>query len=173
MDHERCAACGFDGSQFDDRDLLDGLRSLGPAWRTLLEASGDELRDRPAPATWSSIEYAAHSRDVTALHVWAVEQALEGGEPVLPEVAGDDLIESAAATYAEADPADVADALEDQADRLADVAGHAGSATWSRGITIGASRSDVRRLLEHGLHDSRHHLDDVGRGLAELRRTGR
>jgi hypothetical protein len=31
MDHERCNACGFDGSLLDDRDLLDGLRSLGPA----------------------------------------------------------------------------------------------------------------------------------------------
>jgi hypothetical protein len=173
MDHERCVACGFDGSEFDDPGLLDGLRSLGPTWRTLLGSAGDELRDRPAPATWSAIEYAAHSRDVTALHVWGVEQALAGGEPVIPDVAGDDLIESAAATYSEADPADVVDALEDQADRLADVAHHAGSGTWARGITIGRSRSDVRRLLEHALHDSRHHLDDVERGLAVLRGTGR
>jgi hypothetical protein len=169
MDHEQCDACGFDGSLLDDRDLLDGLRSLGPAWRTLLAASGDELRARPAPATWSAVEYAAHSRDVTTLHVWAVEQALGGHEPVLPEVAADDLIESAAGDYAEADPADVADVLEDQADRLADVADHAGPGAWTWGITIGGSRSDVRRLLEHGLHDSRHHLDDVERGLAELR----
>jgi hypothetical protein len=26
----------------------------------------------------------------------------------------------------------------------------------------------VRRLIEHALHDSRHHLDDVERGLASL-----
>ena len=88
-------------------------------------------------------------------------------------MAADDLLASAAVGYAEADPGEVVDALEDQADRLADVAGHAGADSWSRGITIGGSRSDVRRLLEHGLHDSRHHLDDVARGLAELRSAGR
>lgn len=92
-----------------------------------------------------------------------------GREPVLPEVAADDLIECAAGDYTEADPADVADVLEDQAERLPDVAAHAGTGAWTWGITIGGSRSDVRRLLEHGLHDSRHHLDDVERGLAELR----
>jgi hypothetical protein len=36
-------------------------------------------------------------------------------------------------------------------------------------LTIGDSRSDVRRLLEHALHDSLHHLADVERGLAALR----
>ena len=40
---------------------------------------------------------------------------------------------------------------------------------WSRGLTIGTDRSDVRRLLEHALHDSSHHLVDVERGLARLR----
>jgi hypothetical protein len=38
-----------------------------------------------------------------------------------------------------------------------------------RGLTIGDSRSDVRRLLEHALHDSLHHLEDVERGLSLLR----
>jgi hypothetical protein len=40
---------------------------------------------------------------------------------------------------------------------------------WSRGLTIGDDRSDVRRLLEHALHDSQHHLADVERGLTTLR----
>ena len=37
------------------------------------------------------------------------------------------------------------------------------------GSTIGGERSDVRRLLEHALHDSQHHLADVERGLTQLR----
>ena len=168
MDHECCAACGFDGAVLDDQDLVVGLHQLGPSWAALLADAGDLLRVRPATGTWSALEYAAHSRDITALHVWAVEQALGGGEPVLPAVAAG-LVDDVAADYGDADPADVLDELEDQADRLADVAQRSGPATWDRGITIGDSRSDVRRLLEHGLHDSRHHLDDVARGLAVLR----
>ena len=122
MGHERCEACGFDGSALDDRALLEGLHALGPEWADALAGAGDLLRSRPAPDTWSALEYAAHSRDITALHVWAVEQALGGAEPVLPEVDGDDLIEAASAEYASTDPAEVVGALEDQADRLADVA---------------------------------------------------
>ena len=171
-DHETCTACGFDGSAFDSAGLLDALCGLGASWTALLDRTDDLLRVRPEPLTWSAIEYAAHSRDITALHVWAVEQALSGGEPVLPDVDGDDLVEAAVSGYADADPTEVLDALEGHADRLADVARRAGTAAWVRGITFGESRSDVRRLLEHALHDSRHHLDDVGRGLATLRSGG-
>jgi hypothetical protein len=106
---------------------------------------------------------------VTALHVFGVEQALTADEPMFPAIEGDDLIQSAAATYEGEDPAAVVAALESAADRMAQLAELAGSETWSRGLTIGDSRMDVRRLLEHALHDSEHHLDDVDRGLRLLR----
>jgi len=169
MDPERCDACGFDGSGFDVGALLAAVRELGPGWRTMLAASGDQLRVRPAPEVWSAIEYAAHSRDVTALHAFGVEQALTTAEPAFPAIEGDDLIQSAAATYDGLDADEVVATLESEANRLAHLAELAGSAAWSRGLTIGDSRMDVRRLLEHALHDSRHHLDDVERGLRTLR----
>jgi hypothetical protein len=167
-EHERCDDCGFDGSTYDDRALLDALRALGDRWRALLAEAGPELRRRPSPQVWSAIEYAAHSRDITALHGFGVEQALSGDEPVFPEIAGD-LVESAAAGYAAADPGAVVDDLSAQAARLAQLAADAGIDAWARGLTVGPSRMDVRRLLEHALHDSLHHLDDVERGLAQLR----
>jgi hypothetical protein len=165
--HERCDACGFDGTRYDDASLLDALRALGPRWQALLAKEGPELRVRPEPEVWSAIEYAAHSRDIIALHVYGVEQALTLDEPVFPPI-GDDLGESAAATYGDADPGDVTGELTAQASLLAEVAEDAGSDTWSRGLTIGDTRSDVRRLLEHALHDSLHHLGDVERGLSHL-----
>jgi len=134
----------------------------------LLEA-GDELRLRPAPETWSALEYAAHSRDVTALHVFGVEQALTVDEPRFPEIAGEELVQSASASYAAQDPGVVGMELEDETGKLADLAQESGPTSWSRGITIGDSRSDVRLLLEHALHDSLHHLVDVENGLAILR----
>ena len=169
MDHEKCAGCEFDGSEYGPTELLEAIRGLGPQWRRLLLDAGDDLRKRPAPATWSALEYAAHSRDITALHVFGVEQALTIDEPKLPEIAADELVESAAATYASEDPEVVGSELESQTLRLVDLAQTSGPASWSRGITVGSSRSDVRQLLEHALHDSHHHLADVNRGLALLR----
>ena len=76
MDHECCSACGFDGSTYSDRALLAAVRDLGPTWKALLREAGADQRVRPGAGVWSAIEYAAHSRDVTALHVFGVRQAL-------------------------------------------------------------------------------------------------
>lgn len=169
MDHERCSACDFDGSEYSPSQLLRAIRELGPRWKHLLVDARENLRKRPAPATWSALEYAAHSRDITALHVFGVEQALTIDEPTFPEIAGDELVESAAANYGSEDPELVALELDEQALKLAELAQASGPASWSRGITFGSSRSDVRRLLEHALHDSHHHLADVSEGLTLLR----
>src|SRR5580704_9166023 len=164
MEHESCAACGFDGEGYDDDSLLQELRDLGPRWRTLLTVAGPDLRTRPEPEVWSAIEYAGHSRDVTSLHAFGIEQALTGDEPHYPEI-DNNLITAAVANYARADPVEVVDELEKQALRIADSAIRAGSASWSHGLTIGDERIEVRRLMEHAFHDSVHHLDDVERGL--------
>ena len=169
MAHEHCDACGFDGGRYDDASLLNSLRAQGVLWKEMLLASGPELRTRPEPEVWSPIEYAAHTRDIVALHVYGVEQALSRDEPVFPPI-GEDLVESAASEYGDSDAEKVVSELTIHARRLADVADRAGTATWSRGLTIGDSRSDVRYLLEHALHDSLHHLQDVERGLARLRK---
>jgi hypothetical protein len=166
-DHEHCDACGFDGATYADSELLESLRALGDRWRQQLGAAGVHLRSRPAPTTWSAIEYAAHSRDITALHVFGVEQALTQDEPRYPPIS-DDLVDRAASTYGDADPDEVSAALTTAACRLAQLADDAGVDAWARGLTVGENRSDIRRLLEHALHDSQHHLDDVERGLATL-----
>ncbi len=59
---------------------------------------------------WSAIEYAAHSRDVTASHVHGVEQALSQDEPKFPPIS-DDAINHAVAAYGDADPNEVSDEL--------------------------------------------------------------
>jgi hypothetical protein len=168
-DHEQCAACGFDGSRYDDSALIEAIIGLGSQWRELLLAAADELRVRPEPRTWSAIEYAAHSRDITALHVFGVEQALTEDEPAFPAIEGDALIEASADRYRDEDPESVVAQLDREARRLGTVAAAAGADDWGRGVTIGEDRSTVRRLLEHALHDSLHHLDDVEHGLRVLR----
>jgi hypothetical protein len=169
MEHEHCAACGFDGARYDEESLLEALRALGPSWRTLLGSTGELLRVRPRADVWSAMEYAAHSRDVTALHAFGVEQALTGEEPTFPAIDGEELIHASSESYIEADPDEVVNALDAEATRLARLADDAGNNAWTRGLTIGDSRMDVRRLLEHALHDSLHHLDDVERGMETIR----
>ena len=169
MVHERCDACGFDGAVYDNASLIEALSALGGSWRRLLVDAGADLRTRPAPEVWSAIEYAAHSRDITALHCFGVEQALTGTEPVYPAIMADDLIASAATTYKEEDPQLVADALDAEAGRLASMAAGAPDDAWEFGLTVGEDRSTVRGLLEHALHDSMHHIDDVESGLRLVR----
>ncbi|HTD49378.1 MAG TPA: DinB family protein [Acidimicrobiia bacterium] len=169
MEHEQCAACGFNGSYYDDAPLLAAVRELGPRWRILLADAGPDLRIRPEPDVWSAIEYAAHSRDIIALHAFGVTQALTVDEPTYPAIVADDLIETAAAKSLHDDPEAVVAALDAQARHLAQVAGDPADDAWQRGLTIGDERSTVRRMLEHALHDSLHHLDDVERGVRHLR----
>ena len=169
MDPERCHECGFDGSRFDGPALVTGLREVGPRWRTLIESAGPDLRVRPAPDVWSALEYAAHSRDITALHTFGVEQALTEDEPHYPAIEAD-LVEKAAA--------ELRRRAAGRSRRHARRAGNEArlprseSTTWTRGLTIGDERTDVRRLLEHALHDSTHHVRDVERGLAQIRAAG-
>jgi DinB family protein len=171
MEHERCAECGFDGAAYDDDALIEALRALGPQWRALLDTAGDDLRTRPAPEVWSALEYAAHSRDVTAMHVVGVEAALPGEEPIVAALP-DSIVDEIASGYATEETDAVLAGVDEQASRLAALAADAGPDVWTRGLTIGAERSDIRRLLEHALHDSTHHLRDVEIGLERLRRSG-
>jgi len=167
--HECCEACGFDGSVYDDVALAQSIDALGERWRALLVEAAAELRVRPSPDIWSALEYAAHSRDITALHAFGVEQALTQDEPRYPAIEADAMIEASAMTYNEEEHDAVVAQLDREARRLAACARSGGAANWSRGMTIGEQRHTVRRLLEHALHDSIHHLDDVERGLQSLR----
>src|SRR5688572_12560400 len=164
MEHETCDACGFDGARFDDDALVVAIRALGPAWRALLAAAGDALRTRPADGVWSALEYAAHSRDITAVHLLGVDYALTTDDATVPPLGDGDL-----GAPPDADVNAVLDAIDRETGKLAQLAeDHPGS--WNRTLTIGdAAPTPVRRLLEHALHDSMHHLDDVERGLAQIR----
>ena len=168
-EYETCENCGFDGSLFNREALLPALDTLGGAWRDHLYDAGPLLRVRPAPQIWSALEYATHSRDVTSLHLAGVREALTAVEPDYGTFDGDALLAAAAATYADADPDDVVVQLTRDAKELATVAREAPVRAWQFGLTVNGERRTVRRLLEHALHDSLHHLIDIERNLVQLR----
>ena len=74
-------------------------------------------------------------RDITALHAYAVKQALTQDEPIFPPI-GDDLAEAAAVAYADSNPAEVVEALGVAAERLARTAHDAGVDVWTHGLTV-------------------------------------
>ena len=54
MEHENCAACGFEGSQYSDKEMA-AVRELGPSWKSLLGDAGTDLRVRQGPGVWSAM----------------------------------------------------------------------------------------------------------------------
>ena len=116
-----------------------------PSGGACLPTRDPNCGSRPEPNVWSAVEYAAHSRDITALHCFGVEQALTGDEPIYPSIAGDELIEAAATDYLDDDPDAIADAIDTEACHLAQMAAAAPTEGWELGITIGTERSTVRQ----------------------------
>ena len=164
---ETCEQCRFDSRDWTVQDLAGTLQVLGPWWRELLRWVDPALVSaRPAPTTWSALEYVAHSRDVTfllghLLHAVLTVDGLElpGVHP--PEARADD------------PPLDIAldgviDELEGNASRLARRAATIDPKGWSRTAVVAGAPLDAADVLAHAVHDATHHLMDVGRGLHAL-----
>jgi MOSC domain-containing protein YiiM len=161
---ETCALCGFDNAEYTRQDLLGTLRALAPMWRTMTEGMPDRvLSARPAGGTWSAMEYAAHSRDITEamgrlLHYTLTtdQPRLDGPPPELPDP-------TPAASISEA-----ITELDQNVARLHSRALGLDDDQWDRTIIAGDQELDVRWIVGHAVHDATHHLRDVGRGLATL-----
>jgi hypothetical protein len=137
---------------------------MGRRWRELFKDVPDErLRQRPDPATWSALEYAAHTRDVIALVGWGMSKVLDGDRPAFEAVEP----ETAAADhgYNALDPAEVLAELGANAERMAARAARALPDHWARTGSMGSVETDAGWLLRHAVHDASHHLRDVERGL--------
>ncbi|MCU1346453.1 MAG: hypothetical protein JWL70_2719, partial [Acidimicrobiia bacterium] len=82
---DHCDECGFDARSMSIEEVAAALRQLPPEISATVAAASDEhLRTRPAPASWSAIEYLGHLRDLMAYHRWLIEQALSQDRPVMP-----------------------------------------------------------------------------------------
>ena len=160
---ERCPECGFEAGALA-RDLI------GPRAREVAQAfagflTDDDVRVRPAPEVWSTLEYGCHIRDVyrvmdgrlalmldhdgAAFENWdqdatAVEDGYDTQDPAV--VAGEVLVAGAA----------VADAF----DRVT------GEQWDRRGIRSNGSEFTVETLGQYLVHDLVHHVWDVEQARA-------
>jgi hypothetical protein len=169
----RCEECGFDYESLAPPDLPSAIRAFAKRYRAPLSRflpgeDGDALvRQRPAPGTWSALEYAAHVRDVFASYDGWIQQCLAEDRPVLEGAGRDEL--AAERRYNEDDPMAVVDALAANAERLAATVEAVPDDGWDR---AGLRRDEERSVLftaRRAVHEGGHHLLDIGRGMRAVR----
>ena len=121
-----------------------------------------DAAQRPAPSTWSPLEYACHVRDVCRLFEQRLRLMLTQDAPTFDNWDQDET--AVADRYGEQDPATVAgEVTAAGASFAAGVRRRCRTTAWERtGIRSNGSEFTVLTLGQYGLHDLRHHLWDVG-----------
>ncbi|GAA3801675.1 DinB family protein [Cellulomonas soli] len=154
----RCSECGFAAADVDGPEIAGTVRDLVPRWVSVLHRP--DARVRPAPTTWSALEYGAHVRDVMRVFDTRLALMLDEDDPLFDN--WDQDATALAERYDLQDPAAVADELADAAEATAARFAGVGDDQWERsGRRSNGSVFTVRTLGQYFLHDAVHHLHDV------------
>ena len=153
-----CPECGFDAATIERVAISALVRDAASRWPDVL-ARPDATR-RPAPATWSPLEYACHVRDVHRIFQQRLELMLEQDNPTFANWDQDET--ALAERYWEQDPAVVATEVTESGADLADAYTRVGEGDWARtGARSNGSTFTVDSLGRYLLHDLFHHVWDV------------
>ena len=169
----KCPECGLDYDTISPIDAVVAVRSFPRRYRALLttlDPEDDEesvLRRRPAPGTWSAVEYTAHVADVLDERATAVRKVVVGDHPTV-DIADPD-VRAAEQRYGDWEPEEALFALEHAAARLAEVLEGVDPGDWTRTGTVGSDQRDALTLARDAVHDGAHHLRDVERVLRAVR----
>ena len=160
----RCPECGFDASTVDASTAVgDMIRANAAQWDDVLDGPPEQIRARPLPDRWSTLEYAAHVRDVFRLYHERLRLMLDTDDPLYPNWDQDEA--AVREQYGEQEPADVAAALVDEARALADAFDTLGDEQWTRpGRRSDGAAFTVTSFALYMIHDPIHHLWDVTDG---------
>ncbi|MFT3888002.1 MAG: DinB family protein [Arachnia sp.] len=155
-----CAECGFDASALVRADIPARILSLADGVATRLGRPG--AVDRPAPTTWSPVEYARHLADVCDVMAGRLSAILNADD--VAEFAVWDGDEAAlAAEYWRADPQDAADLLRHRARAAADTWSTVGDDQWGREGRRGDGYVFTAESLgAYLVHELVHHSADAG-----------
>lgn len=171
-----CPECGLDYESMPVGEAIAAIKGLPRRYRApltrLLPGEDDSiLRTRPAPDTWSALEYAAHVRDVLGWYDGWVRQILAEDRPALSGITPEEAVVEN--RYNEQDPVAVADAIGARAEALAATLEAVPDDAWDR---VGLRRGEERSVALHArrvVHEGSHHLLDIGRGLRTVRDRAR
>ena len=153
-----CPECGFEASRVTPDRLAEVVRDNATTWEAVLTLPAASVR--PAPATWSALEYACHVRDVHRIFDVRLGLMLDD---VDPRFANWDQDETAVVErYAEQDPAAVSVELLEAAEVVAERYESVPPDAWGRrGFRGDGSAFTVESLGRYHLHDIVHHAWDV------------
>lgn len=152
----RCGECGFDPTTIADGDIAGTLRATAPRWAAVL--SRPDPARRPAPQTWSPLEYACHIRDVNELFAGRIARMRAVDAPRFGNWDGDAVAVEMA--YATEDPAIVSAQMAASVAQAA--AEYEAAGDFSRtGIRGDGHVFTISGLGHYHLHDVMHHLHDV------------
>ena len=155
-----CDECGFDARSIETDEVGARIVDNAEQWRVLLDGSEASLRVRPRPDRWSTLEYAAHVRDVFRLYEQRLRLMLETDDPLFPNWDQDQT--AIAERYDQQDPAIVADELVSAATTLAASFDAVSGDDWQRpGRRSDGARFTVGSFARYLIHDPVHHLWDV------------
>jgi len=157
---EQCPDCGFDAGSIPLEGLPAVIEEATSGWTERLARA--DVHERPAPNTWSPLEYGAHVRDVLTVMRGRLHLMLENDDPGF-----DDWDQDAAALdghYDQADPKAVAAQIVENQKLLAeDYAAVPADAANRTGLRSNGSRFTVLTLGQYAAHDLVHHAWDVSK----------
>lgn len=153
-----CPECGFDAASVQPTDVADRIRDDAADWVHRL--AGSDVRTRPRPGVWSTLEYGCHIRDVHRIFAHRVRLMLTEDDPQFPNWDQDET--AIADDYVSQDPAVVATELFDAANVVAATYADVPADAWGRrGFRSNGSEFTVATISVYHLHDIVHHAYDV------------
>ena len=160
VNERMCPECSFDAGSTDPTSVAVLLRENIAGWRKVLAGDDTQLRQRPAPGTWSPLEYACHVRDVFRLYLERLTLMLTEDGPRYPDWNQD--ITAVEERYDLADPSIVSAELTAAGHDLADAFAAVEGEQWNRtGFRSDGASFTVATFATYLAHDPIHHLWDV------------
>ncbi|MDQ6714697.1 MAG: DinB family protein [Actinomycetota bacterium] len=154
-----CPECGFNAASIEPVAIPALVRDAVSRWPDVLARS--EAAARPAPATWSALEYACHVRDVCGIFGQRLELMLGEERPTFANWDQDET--ALRERYWQQDPAVVSSEVGRSGEDLAQAYERVGDRDWTRaGVRSDGSVFTVESLGRYLLHDLYHHVWDVG-----------
>lgn len=154
-----CPDCGFEASTVPVDRIADD--TLAVTDRLVSALDRPDVALRPAPQTWSALEYVAHVRDVCTVFGERAQSMLDQDDPLFAN--WDQDVTALEQRYWEAEPRPLAEQTRAAAARAAAVFASVGPEDWDRpGRRSNGSTFTVATLGRYFLHDLHHHAWDVG-----------